>query len=98
MRILRPISALCSTTTTRRPRLLASTAHMRPAAPAPIITTSKAAALPICVGCAFQTGLIGSAADIEDARLSLADARSGVFHDDFPRLIGFRHGIDRQVP
>src|ERR1700674_3029259 len=33
--------ALFSRTTTRRPRLAASMAHIRPAAPAPITTTSK---------------------------------------------------------
>src|SRR5215472_3717621 len=40
IRILRPICGLCSTTTTRRPRLPASMAHIKPAAPAPITNTS----------------------------------------------------------
>jgi hypothetical protein len=38
--IFRPGSWLCSSTTTRRPRRPASAAQNRPAAPAPITTTS----------------------------------------------------------
>src|SRR5262245_19291494 len=40
IKILRPISALCSSTTARRPRLPASIAHISPAAPPPITATS----------------------------------------------------------
>src|SRR5579871_525112 len=40
IRIFLPICQLCSTTTTRRPRLPASMAHIKPAAPAPITSTS----------------------------------------------------------
>src|SRR5262249_50682079 len=39
-RILRPICGLCSRTTTLRPRRPAMIAHIRPAAPPPITTTS----------------------------------------------------------
>src|SRR5674476_1358865 len=38
--ILRAIGGLCSSTTTRRPRLPASMAHISPAAPAPTTTAS----------------------------------------------------------
>src|SRR5208282_6026246 len=41
MRILAPGSFLCSSSSTRRPRLPAFIAHIRPAAPAPMITTSN---------------------------------------------------------
>src|ERR1022692_3459513 len=40
IRILRAIRGLCSSTTTRRPRLPASMAHISPAAPAPTTTAS----------------------------------------------------------
>ena len=41
MRIFSPGVAAWSTTSTERPRLPASTAHIIPAAPAPITTTSN---------------------------------------------------------
>ncbi len=40
MRIFSPAALACSMTSTRRPRLPASMAHIMPAAPAPITTTS----------------------------------------------------------
>src|SRR6185437_15979011 len=45
MRIFLPARFACSTTSTRLPRRPAAIAHMRPAAPAPTISASKASAM-----------------------------------------------------
>src|ERR1019366_9289881 len=51
IRILRPIRGLCSSTTTRPPRLPASMAHISPAAPAPTTTASAVSrAIPLHSG------------------------------------------------
>src|SRR3954451_2445303 len=95
IRIFSPAAVAWSTTSTRRPRLPASMAHIMPAAPAPITTTSNWSKPPLKQSetrALFRVGHRPFAGLVARRELQIALVRVAV--DERPRIERMGHAAD----